>query len=171
VEEPTVVVGRVTRAHGLRGEVAVLPASDNPDRFSAGASVFLQDGDELRIRAVRSGGGRLLVVFEGVDDRAAAEALHDATLVVPRSMLPPLPEGEYWPHELEGCVVLTESGRELGRIADVVANPAHDLWVAVDDGGAETLLPAVHEVVVSVDVVGKRVVVRELRGLTVPETD
>jgi 16S rRNA processing protein RimM len=171
VEEPTVVVGKVTKAHGLRGEVAVFAISDNPDRFNPGASLFLENGRELRVRASRSGAGRLLVAFEGVDDRSEAERLRGATLVVPRSMLPPLPEGEYWPHELEGCSVVTGSGRELGRIADVVSNPAHDLWLAVDEAGTETLVPAIREVVVSVDVVAKLVVVQDIPGLTAPETD
>ena len=167
--EPTVVVGKVTKAHGLRGEVAVLPSSDNPDRFAVGASVFFEDGRELRIRSSRPASGRLLIAFDGIDDRPGAEALRGATLVVPRSMLPSLPEGEYWPHELEGCAVVTESGRALGSVQGVVANPAHDLWIVVDEG-EETLVPAIREVVVSVDVVGKRVVVRDIPGLTEPET-
>ena len=169
--EPTVVVGRVTKAHGLRGEVAVRASSDNPERFVVGALVFLEDGRELRVRSLRSGGGRLLIAFDGVDDRSAAEALRGSALVVPRSMLPALPEGEYWPHELQGCAVVTESGRQLGAIADVVENPAHDLWVAVDDEGIETLLPATRELIVSVDVHAKRVVVRDVVGLTTPDGD
>ena len=65
--EPTVVVGKITKAHGLHGEVLVLVISDNPDRFALGASVFLEDGRELRIGASRPNGGRLLVTFEGVE--------------------------------------------------------------------------------------------------------
>ena len=149
--EPTVVVGKVTKAHGLHGEVVVLVFSDNPDRFSVGSSVFFENGRELRVHAARPNGGRLLVSFEGVADRNAADALRGITLVVPRSSLPDLPEGEYWPHQLEGCEVVTESGRTLGAIVDVIANPANDLWVAMDATGAETLVPAIREVVVDVD--------------------
>jgi 16S rRNA processing protein RimM len=89
--------------------------------------------------------------------------------VVPVSWLPELAEGEFWPHELEGAEVVTESGRSLGAIADVVANPANDLWVALDAAGAETMIPAIREVVVEVDVVAKRVVVRDVPGLTAPD--
>ena len=167
--EPTVVVGKVTKAHGLKGEVIVLVFSDNPDRFSAGSSVFREDGREMCIRASRPNGGRLLVAFEGVGDRNAAEALRGVTLVVPRSLLPDLPAGEYWPHQLGGCEVVTESGRTLGAIVDVISNPANDLWVAVDTGGTETLVPAIHEVVVEVDVAGGRVLVRDIPGLTAPD--
>jgi 16S rRNA processing protein RimM len=169
VPEPTVAVGKITRAHGLRGEVAVLVFSDNPDRFAPGASVFLEDGRELSIGAARANGGRLLVTFAGIEDRTAAERLRGATLVVPVSMLPTLPEGEYWPHQLIGCEVVTESGRSLGPIDDVIANPANDLWSAVDRHGVETLIPALREFVVEVDVEGRRIIVRDLPGLTDPE--
>lgn len=168
---PTVVVGKVTKAHGLRGEVVVLVFSDNPDRFEPGSSMFLEDGRELRVRASQPNGGRLLVAFEGVDDRNAAEALRGLTLVVPRSFLPELPEGEYWPHQLEGCVVVTESGRRLGTVTDVVANRANDLWVAVDELGDETMVPAIREVIVDVDVEAGRVLVRDIPGLTAPDDE
>lgn len=168
MDEPTVVVGRITKAHGLRGEVAVQVFSDNPDRFAEGASVFLEDGRALVVTAARRAGARLLVTFEGVADRTAAEALRGRSLVVPRSMLPKLPDGEYWPHELIGCEVVTEAGRSLGRLTDVIENPANDLWAATDDAGVETLIPAIRDVVVEVDIADGRIVVRDLPGLTTP---
>jgi 16S rRNA processing protein RimM len=166
--EPTVVVGKITKAHGLHGEVLVLVISDNPDRFALGASVFLDDGRELRIGASRPNGGRLLVTFEGVKDRNGADLLRGSSLVVPLSMLPELPEGEFWPHQLIGCDVVTEAGRSLGTIADVIGNPANDLWAAVDEAGNETLIPAIRDVVISVDVALRRIEVREIPGLTAP---
>lgn len=171
MSEPTVVVGKITKAHGLQGEVVVLVISDNPDRFDPGTSVFLEDGRELRIGSSRPNGGRLLVTFEGVTDRNAADLLRGSQLVVPLSMLPELPEGDYWPHQLEGCEVITESGRPLGAIVDVLSSPANDLWVAVDGSGTETLIPAIREVVAEVDVARKRVLVRDLPGLTVPDDE
>ena len=171
MSEPTVVVGKITKAHGLRGEVVVLVFSDNPDRFAPGSSVFVEGGHQLTIRDARPNGGRLLVSFEGLDERIAAEHVRGAMLVVPRSMLPPLAEGEFWPHQLEGCEVITESGRPLGAIVDVVANPANDLWVAVDGSGTETLIPAIREVVTEVDVARKRILVRDLPGLTAPDDE
>jgi 16S rRNA processing protein RimM len=169
MDEPTVVVGRITKAHGLRGEVTVQVFSDNPDRFAEGARVYLEDGRELRVLASRWTGSRLLVVFEGVVDRDAADRLRGRSLVVPRSMLPELPDGEYWPHELIGCEVVTEAGRSLGRVSDVIENPANDLWAAVDEDGVETLIPAIREVVVDVDLASGRIRVRELPGLTTPD--
>jgi len=169
VDEPTVVVGRITKAHGLRGEVAVQVLSDNPDRFADGAVVYLEDGRALTVRSARWAGARLLVAFDGVPDRTAAEALRGRTLVVPRSMLPQLAVGEYWPHQLIGCEVVTQVGRSLGRVTDVIEHPANDLWAATDDGGVETLIPAIRDVVVEVDVDRGRIVVRDVPGLTAPD--
>jgi 16S rRNA processing protein RimM len=166
--EPTVVVGLITKAHGLRGEVAVQNRSDNPDRWTPGAQVLTEDGRTLTIEHTR-GGVRLLVRFAEIVDRTQAERLRGTLLVVPASWLPELPDGQYWPHQLEGCEVVTASGRSLGRITDVIANPANDLWVTVDDEGAETLIPAITEVVIEVDVGAERVTVREVPGLTAPE--
>ena len=89
--------------------------------------------------------------------------------MIPESSLPALPEGEYWPFELEGCVIVTESGRALGTVSEVVPNPANDLWVARDDAGVETMVPALRDVIVEVDVAAKRILVRDVPGLTAPE--
>jgi 16S rRNA processing protein RimM len=171
VAEPTVAVGHVTRAHGIRGEVAVEVRSDNPNRFTEGAVVFSESGRSLTIQRVHAHGSRLLVKFAGVEDRTAAEALRGEELLVPESWLPELPEGEYWPFQLEGSEVVTESGRSLGTVTDVIPNPANDLWVAVDGAGAETLVPAIADVIVDVDVRAKRIVVRDVPGLTVPDRE
>lgn len=162
------VVGRVTRAHGIRGEVAVLVLSETPERFAPEARVFLEDGTPLTVERSRPHGGRLLVKFREVPDRSGAEELRGRTLVIPESMLPPLPEGAWWPHQIEGCEVVTESGRSLGRVVEIVSNPANDLWVA-RAGEVETLIPALRDVLVSVDVEAKRIVVRDVPGLTAPQ--
>jgi len=169
VDEPTVVVGLITTVHGLRGEVAVQNRSDTPERWDAGGAVFLDDGRRLTIEASRRHGRRLLVKFEGVDDRTTAEALRGRTAVVPESWLPELPEGSWWAHELEGCEVVTRSGRELGVLVEVVANPANDIWVARDEAGTETLIPVLDDLLVDVDPAARRIVVDDVPGLTVPE--
>jgi 16S rRNA processing protein RimM len=169
VEEPAITVGRITKAHGVHGEVAVENRSDNPDRWVPGAVVFGPDGRSLTVRSVRPHGSRLLVTFEGVDDRTAAERLSGITLQVPESWLPSLPEGSWWSYEATGCRVRTESGRELGTVEEVLAYPAQDLWRVVGADGAETLIPAVDAFIVSVDLAGRSAVVRDVPGLTAPE--
>jgi len=171
VEPPTILVGVVAKAHGVRGEVLVRNRSDNPERWSPGSVVFDENGTALTVAEARVGGDRVFIRFEGVADREHAEALRGRELRVPRSWLPDLPEGAWWPDELEGCRVVTEGGRDLGVLSEVVRHPANDLWVAVDDEGVETSVPVVPDLLVEVDVAGRRVVVRDLPGLTAPDTD
>jgi 16S rRNA processing protein RimM len=169
VDEPTVVVGVVTGVHGLRGDVSVQNRSDNPDRWTPGGTVLREDGAALTIEASRRHGRRLIVKFAGIADRSAAEALRGAVLVVPEAWLPDLSEGEWWAYQLEGCEVRTVSGRILGIVKEVIPNPANDLWVAVDDEGNETLIPALADLLIDVDVNARTIVVQDVPGLTAPE--
>jgi 16S rRNA processing protein RimM len=119
-------IARVGRAHGLRGEVHVWPITDREERFAPGARAFLRQR-EMVIAAVRPMDGHWLIRFEGVDDRNAAEALNGGVLEA--EPLGPLPEGEYWVHELIGRRVRDQHGREHGRVEAVQDNPAHALLV------------------------------------------
>lgn len=129
------VVGRVGRAHGLRGEVAVRFTSNRPERSAPGA--VLHAGDRVLVIATsRPHQGRVLVRFEGVDDRTAAEALQGLELTAE-----PLGDDdvqldpdELWVHEVVGAEVLDRAGARVGRVVAVEANPAHDLLV-LDGGG------------------------------------
>jgi 16S rRNA processing protein RimM len=164
--EPTVAVGRITRPHGVTGEVAVVVLSEVPGRFAGGATVWLEGGRSLTVETSRPHKDRLLVRFREIADRSAAEAVQGALLVVPESMSPPLPEGSWWDHQLIGCAVRTEGGRELGELTEVIHTAANDVWVATAADGAETLVPVLKDVLVSVDVEAKLVLVREVPGLT-----
>jgi 16S rRNA processing protein RimM len=167
--EPTVAVGRITRAHGLNGDVAVFVISEVEDRFADGATVWLEDGRALTIASSRRHGDRLIVRFREVRDRTQAEAIGKALLVVPESISPDLPEGSWWDHQVVGCAVSTDGGRALGELRDVIHTSANDVWTVVDDAGTETLIPVLNEVLVEVEVDAKRIVVKEIPGLTVPD--
>jgi 16S rRNA processing protein RimM len=166
MDEPTVAVGRITRAHGIQGEVAVLVLSEVEDRFADGATLWLEDGRTLTVESSRPHRGRLLVRFREVHDREQAAALQRALLVVPESSSPALPEGSWWDHQVEGCTVETDNGRALGTVREVIHTAANDVWSVVDEGGREALVPVLNEVLVSVDIGAKRIVVREIEGLT-----
>jgi 16S rRNA processing protein RimM len=169
VDEPTVVVGVAAKAHGIHGEVGLHNHSDNPDRWVAGSVVLDEDGRTYTVEAVRQHGERLLVKFAEIADRSEAEALRGTAFVVPESWLPDLSEDQWWPFELEGCQIVTESGRSLGALTEVILNPANDLWVARADDGTETLVPALKDLLIDVDVSARRVVVREVPGITAPD--
>jgi 16S rRNA processing protein RimM len=165
---PFVAVGRITRAHGIKGEVAVLPLSQVESRFELGSKLLLEGlARTLTVAASKPHRHGLLVRFDEVSDRDEAEALHGQYLFVPASEVPPLPEGEFWPHQLLGCEIVTEGGRSLGSIREIVRTPANDVWVAEGADG-EALVPALKDVVAKVDIDARRVVVREIAGLTAP---
>jgi 16S rRNA processing protein RimM len=133
------VVGRVGRAHGLRGEVAVRFTSNRPERSEPGAVLFAGDR-ELVITASRPHQGRMLVCFDGVADRTAAEALQGVELTAARlGDDVELDDDELWVHEVVGAEVRDRAGAVVGRVVSVEANPAHDLLVL--DSGA--LVPMV----------------------------
>jgi 16S rRNA processing protein RimM len=164
-----VAVGRITRAHGVKGEVAVVPLSEVRSRFEPGSRLFLGQGvRSLTVLGARPHQSRLLVAFDEVKDRDTADSLRGEYLFVPADDVPDLPEGEFWPHQLVGCEVVTEHGRSLGRIREIMRTQANDVWAA-DGPSGEVLVPALKDAVVSVDLGQRRVVVREIPGLTGPE--
>jgi 16S rRNA processing protein RimM len=171
-EAEFVAVGRITRAHGVKGEVAVLPLSQVEERFEPGSRLLAgPEHRPLTVAEVRPDRSRLLVTFEELRDRTAAEAVAGAYLFVPAAAVPEPPEGEYWPHQLVGCSVVTDQGDRLGEITEVVRGPANDIWVASGDDGREVLIPALKDVVVSVDVTTGRVEVKPIPGITIPEEE
>jgi 16S rRNA processing protein RimM len=129
-------VGRIGRAHGLHGEVTVVPITNRAERFTPGATLYVDDRAYV-IASARPHQQRWLVRFDGVDDRNAAEALRGRLLT--GDDLGDAPEGELWVHEMIGAEVRDRAGTRLGTVASVEANPAHDLLVL--DGGA--LVPVV----------------------------
>jgi 16S rRNA processing protein RimM len=143
--------GRVGRPHGLDGSFHV----------TRPRGVLLKLGGALRIGSdvheiVRRAGteDRPILRLRGIDDRAAAEALRGADLLVQRSDAPALPAGEYWAEDLEGCAVLTRDGRELGVVERLRPLPSCD---ALEVG--DLLVPMVRDAVLSVDVGARRIVV------------
>jgi 16S rRNA processing protein RimM len=122
-------VGRVGRAHGLKGEVSVTLTSDRSERLDRG-SVLFAAARELVVDTARQHSGRWVVRFEGVDDRTAAEALRGVVLTAEAL---DTTEGELWVHELVGARVHDRAGTDLGAVVAVEANPASDLLVLEGD--------------------------------------
>ena len=143
--------------------MAVHPLTEVDARYAPGSSLLLgpDASQTLTVERARPHQDRLLVKFEEVTDRTAAEALRGRLLLVSSEAAPDAPDGAFWVHQVVGLEVVTESGRELGRVTEVQGNPANDLWVT--ETGA--LIPAVREVVREVDLAAGRVTIHDLPGL------
>jgi 16S rRNA processing protein RimM len=164
-----VVIGEVTRPHGLRGEVRVIPHTDRPERFEGlGECVLWDEASDTRvvrrITGARRQGGAVLLALADCDSVEAATALVGRLVALPRAQALPPPPGRLYPWQLVGCRVVTEAGRVVGELSGIEPSPAHDLWV-VRGGEREHLIPAVAEIVVDVDVDARRVVIRPPEGL------
>lgn len=162
-----VVVGRIGRPHGIRGAVTVEPRTDEPDeRFAPDAVLLPQSGaSPLVVRHSQWHSGRLLVEFDGVDDRNEAEALRGTILEVERQddARPDDPE-EFYDSALLGCAVVTVTGESLGEVSEVAHLPAQDLLVVAGEG-REVLVPFVSEIVPSVDLAARVITVDPPEGL------
>ncbi|WP_410623327.1 ribosome maturation factor RimM [Amycolatopsis sp. cmx-8-4] len=165
-----VVAGRIAKAHGIRGELAVDVRTDSPEeRFKVGAAVTtkLRDGSkrELTIAAAREHSGRLLVRFEEVLTRDVAETLRGALLLVDTDALPPTADpDEFYDHELAGLRAELLDGTVIGKVVEVLHSAAGEL-LALDVEGREVLVPFVRAIVPTVDVAGGRVVLDPPEGL------
>jgi 16S rRNA processing protein RimM len=164
-----VCIGEITRAHGLKGEVRVTPLTDDPERFQRLGQCVLwetsrDERQTRRIATARRHGDAVLLGFEGCESPEAATALAGRFVAVPRAEALPPPPGRFYPWQLTGCRVVTEDGREVGRVTGIEHAPAQDLWI-VADGGTERLIPAVADIVIDVDVAERRVVIRPPEGL------
>jgi 16S rRNA processing protein RimM len=151
------VVGRVAKAHGIAGEVAVDIRTDDPAaRFTAGKTLRgkpSRGGVErpFVVESVREHGGRLLIRLSGVEDRSAADALRGTLFLVDVADLPPIEDpDEYYDHQLEGLTVRTVSGVEVGVVTEVLHTAAGELLAIKRETGAEVLVPFVGAIVTSV---------------------
>ena len=163
-----VVVGRIGRPHGIRGEVTVEPRTDEPDERFAPGAVLSSDGPvaELVVERTHWHSGRLLVSFRGVHDRNAAEALRGVLLSIDRDVddVPDDPD-EYYDSALEGCEVVLVDGTMVGTVDGVVHLPAQDLLSIRRPDDREALVPFVTAIVPTVDVPGRRIVIDPPPGL------
>jgi 16S rRNA processing protein RimM len=178
-----VVVGRIGKAHGIRGEVSVEPRTDEPERRFAAGAVLRTEAPrggtppgpgrppQLTVSVARRHQDRLLVTFEEIRDRTAAEAARGLLLSVEvdPGESPEDPE-EYYDHQLVGLAVVTTEGHDVGTVTGVVHTAGQDLLEVATDHG-EALVPFVAALVPVVDLQRRRVHVADRPGLLSPLPD
>ena len=141
------IVGRVGRPHGVRGEVTVLPGGDDPGDFARGA--LLRAGErDLEVRTARPYRDRgLIVAFAGITDRSTAETLRGLLLTRDASGRRPLAAGEFWASALVGLEAVAPDGRTLGRVVEVISGGLQDRLVVETASGEEVQVPFVDQIV------------------------
>ena len=162
-------VGFVAKAHGIKGEVRIQPVVGLPDEFKNYKDLVLVDRESQErqtFKVNRSRPQAMVVIqqLEGVVDRTAAEGLCGNEVWVSRSLVPPLPEGEFYWHDLIGLQVETEGGRKLGRVETLFATAGRDILV-IRDGGREYLVPLAKEFIKSSDLQNGILIVTDMPGL------
>ena len=163
-----VVVGRIGRPHGIRGEVTVETRTDEPEERFAPGAVLSVDGpvQALVVERTHWHSGRLLVTFAGIADRSEAESLRGLLLHVERAEdeTPDDPD-EYYDSTLTGCFVELADGTSIGAVEEVLHLPSQDLLVVRGTDDREVLVPFLAAFVPTVDVVGRRIVINPPDGL------
>ncbi|MEN9292337.1 MAG: hypothetical protein RL288_133 [Actinomycetota bacterium] len=162
------VVGRIGRAHGVRGEATIEIRTDNPEaRFFVGAKLQTDPKEKgpLIIRDLKVHSGTLLLAFEGVADRTAVEKLRNVLLMAevdPKESN--VSEDDFHISQIVDCTVIDESGKEWGKVVDVLQLPAQDTLVVLYDG-KEVLVPFVRAYVPEVDIESKKLTIINFAGL------
>jgi len=157
-----VLVGKIVRAHGIKGDVYIHPFSDNPNRFDSGQSLELEDGTRVEIeRSTKHATKNLYKIhFKSVNDRNAAEHLVGNNLYVRESELPELSENEFYIFQLVGLPVYDEAGHHLGIVKDLLQTGGIDvLRISRQGKKKELLIPFASEFIKHIDIEEGQIVV------------
>lgn len=166
------VVARIGRAHGIRGQVSVEVRTDEPELRLGPGAVLATDPASAGPLTITSGkvhSGRLLLTFAGVADRTAAEALRNVLLIaeVDPDELPEDPE-EFYDHQLVDLDVVLADGTAVGVVKEIAHLPSQDLLIVLRPDGSEVMVPFVEEIVPEIDLAEQRLVVTPPPGLLEP---
>ncbi|WP_026570385.1 MULTISPECIES: ribosome maturation factor RimM [Sediminibacillus] len=162
-------VGKIVNTHGIKGEVKVVRITDFDERFEIGSRLYWSDGKGSPVALTVDGHRRHknfdLLHFNGYDSLNDAENLKDGLLRIKEEQLAPLEEGEFYYHEIIGCEVHTTDGDQVGKIKEILSPGANDVWVASRKGKKDLLIPYIEDIVKTIDVAHKRVIIEPMEGL------
>ncbi|MCB0046140.1 MAG: ribosome maturation factor RimM [Caldilineaceae bacterium] len=170
VPDGYLIVGKIVAPHGLGGELRVELHTDFPERFEPGMTFFVgEEPAPMVLATARPHKGHLLIRFEDVYNRDAAEALRQAWIFVPEDEAVELEEDAYFVHDLVGLTVVTDGGETLGELRDVLFTGANEVYILEPapgvNNGKEILLPAIAQVVRAIDLEAGVITVTLMDGL------
>ena len=164
-EDREIIVGKITAPFGIRGEVKLTTLTDFPDRFDVGRDVTLRIGEReqkrFRVEKNRPYKGGLVLKLQGVNTRNDAEELRGVEAVIREEELAELGENEYYAFDIIGLNVVTDDGRELGEVTEILQGGANDVYVT--SGGI--CIPALKDVVAQIDIPSGTITVHPVPGL------
>jgi 16S rRNA processing protein RimM len=163
-----IAIGRIAKSNGIRGEVRVNPLTHDAGRFSKLKAVMVGASEDALLRytvkVVRFHRSQAVLKFGGIDTRDAADALREQFLFVEEAKAVSPKKGSYFIHDIVGMEVVMENGEVVGNVTDVWQMPANDVWV-IQRNGKELLIPAVKEIIRSVDTQKRTIVIHAMEGL------
>lgn len=159
--------GKIVSTHGVRGEVRVQPWCDSPDFLCGFPVIYLQKGSRcIEVERARENKNMVLLKLRGVDTMDDAQALRGQIVYIDREDAPPDEDGVYFIQDLIGLrVVDADTGREWGKLTDVLETGANDVYVLNDAEGCERLIPAIPQVILDTDIDAGIMRIRPLPGL------
>ncbi|OQY42823.1 MAG: 16S rRNA processing protein RimM [Anaerolineaceae bacterium 4572_78] len=164
---PFLAIGQITKPHGIHGEMVVNVLTDFPERFETMKSVQVGTVDSVTdyvVTKTRWHKNRILITFAEIQTRKEAEMLRGLYLQIPTKSAKELSDDTYYEYQLIGLTVITDMGKVLGTLAEIVETGANDVYI-VKNNHQEILLPATYEVILSVDLTVGKMIVHLLDGL------
>lgn len=161
-------IGKISNTHGVKGELRVIPSTDDITRFERLKSIYVvsKDVNEYEIETVRYHKNYILLKLKGIDNMSDAELLKNTLIKIERKDTLPLGKDEYYIKDLMDIEVMTEEGRNLGKIVDIIVTGSNDVYVIDSkETSKQMLIPAIKEVIKKVDIENRQMVVKLLEGL------
>jgi 16S rRNA processing protein RimM len=150
-------IGQIINTHGIKGEVKVYPLTEDVNKFKLLKTVLV-GGVEKNILGVKFQKDRVILKLEGIESMNDAETYKEKYIEIPRESEPELPPDTYYVSDLKECIVYDTNDKELGKVFDVISTPNNDVyWIKQPK---ELLIPVLRDIVFSVDINSKRIVIR-----------
>lgn len=161
-------IGQIVNTFGIKGMVKVMPFTENIERFSKMKTVYVKNKKENKkyeIEEVKYHKNMVLVKFEGIENPEQADLLRNSYLIVDRETEEPLEAGRYYIVDMIGLDVFTDDNEYLGKLEDIYNTGSNDIYVVKNELGKQILLPAIEDVIKSIDMDNKKVIVHLIPGL------
>ena len=157
--------GKIVNTHGVRGDIKALYFTDSADFFEKIKTLYLKDGTPLSLIFSKPHKGALIMHFDGIDSIEEAEKFRGKDLYVPRDTAPEPEDGRYYIKDILGLTAKTQDGKVLGTVSDIFSTGSNDVYSVKNETGREYLIPAIHEVVLNIDLNEKTMLINPIEGL------